>query len=118
LDNTQLFQGHAKFRNVYAPCSQVSLRDSVLHHVSAHGLQSLLGPSSLKAHANLHHSDKAIWDDAYNEEYDGLVSLPSWEVVSEDEYLCLSRGKRPFQRWPLPQLSVMSTIDLNVQNII
>jgi len=24
--------------------------------------------------------DKNIWDDAYNEEYDGLVSLPTWEL--------------------------------------
>jgi hypothetical protein len=94
LDTVQLFQGHTKFRNVYTARSQVSLRDSVLRHVSAHGLQSLLAPSSLKAHAKLHPSDKVIWDEAYNEEYDGLVLLPSWEIVSEDEYIHLSKGKK------------------------
>jgi hypothetical protein len=110
LDTAQLFQGHAKFWNVYAARSQVSLQDSVLRHVSAHGLQSLLAPSSLKAHANLHPSDKAIWDDAYNKEYDGLVSLPSWEVVSEDEYLCLSKGKKA-----LPMMAI-ATIKYDEHN--
>jgi hypothetical protein len=38
--------------------------------------------------------DKIVWDAAYNEEYDGLVSLPIWEVVSEKEYKQLSKGKR------------------------
>jgi len=38
--------------------------------------------------------DKQIWDDAYNEEYDGLVSLPTWEVVAEEKYRELSKGKR------------------------
>jgi len=37
--------------------------------------------------------DKSVWDAAYNEEYDGLVSLPTWEVISEDRYRELSKGK-------------------------
>ena len=41
--------------------------------------------------------DKLVWDQAYDEEYDGLISLPTWEIVSEAEYRQLSRGKRaPF----------------------
>jgi hypothetical protein len=51
IDTGQLFKGHAKFHNIYATWSQISLQDTVLRHVSAHGLQSLLAPSSLKHHA-------------------------------------------------------------------
>jgi len=94
LDTGQLFKGHSKFKNVYASRSQLSLRDSVLRHVSAHGLQSLLAPTSLKHHSKLSPSDKIIWDEAYNEEYDGLVSLPSWEVITEEQFQKLSRGKK------------------------
>jgi hypothetical protein len=39
-------------------------------------------------------SDKLVWDQAYDEEYDGLISLPTWEIVSEAEYRQLSKGKR------------------------
>jgi hypothetical protein len=37
-------------------------------------------------------SDKVIWDDAYLEEYDGLSSLPTWEVLTETQYKVLSKG--------------------------
>jgi hypothetical protein len=90
LDTGQLFKGYTKFRNVRTAHSQVSHRDCVLRHVSAHGLNSLLAPSSLKHHSKMTSSDKEIWDATYNEEYNGLISLPSWEVVSEDQYLKLS----------------------------
>ncbi len=36
-------------------------------------------------------NDKIIWDVRYDEEYDGLVSLPIWEVISEAEYCQLSK---------------------------
>jgi len=39
-------------------------------------------------------SYKEIWDAAYSEEYDGLTSLPTWEVISEDQYYKLSKGKK------------------------
>jgi hypothetical protein len=38
--------------------------------------------------------DKAIWDAAYDEEYDGLESLPTWEIITEDQYKLLSKGKK------------------------
>jgi hypothetical protein len=60
----------------------------------AHGLESLLAPSSLKHHAKVSAGDKLIWDAAYNEEYDGLVDLSSWEIVSEEEYCRISKGKK------------------------
>jgi hypothetical protein len=72
LDTGQLFRGHTKFRRVYHARAQVQLRDCVLRHVSAHGLTSLVAPSSLKQHLTMNHGDKNIWDAAYDEEFDGL----------------------------------------------
>jgi len=86
LDTGQLFRGHTKFKSVYAARTQLGLRDCVLRHVSAHGLKTLLAPTSLRAHDNLCPEDKFIWDAAYDEEYDGLESLPTWEVISEEQY--------------------------------
>jgi hypothetical protein len=38
--------------------------------------------------------DKLIWDAAYDEEYDGLESLPTWEILTEDQFRRISKGKR------------------------
>jgi len=94
LETAQLFRGHTKFKNVYDARTQLSLRDCVLRHVSAHGLSSLIAPTSLKHHAKMSPDDKAIWDAAYNEEYDGLESLPTWEIISEEQYKILSKGRK------------------------
>jgi hypothetical protein len=94
LDTGQLFRGHAKFRNVYDTRNQISLRDCVLRHILAHGLKSLVPPTSLRAHSKLDVTDKIIWDEAYNEEYDGLEALPTWEVISEAQYRQLSKGRK------------------------
>jgi len=83
LGTGQLFKGHTKFQQVYNTRTQVQLRDSVLRHVSAHGLTSLLAPVSLNSHHKMNASDKVIWDEAYNEEFDGLTSLPTWEVFKQ-----------------------------------
>ncbi len=85
LETGQLFCGHAKFKNVYDTRNQLSLQQCVLHHVSAHGLKYLIAPMSLKHHSKMSSSNKAIWDATYDEEYDGLTFLPSWEVISEDQ---------------------------------
>jgi hypothetical protein len=37
-------------------------------------------------------SDKAIWDDAYFEEYDGLASIPTWEIFTEAQFKALGNG--------------------------
>jgi hypothetical protein len=92
LNPGQIFKGHAKFKRVYSARAQIQLRDCVLCHVSAHGLSSLIVPSSLKSHSKLSSSDKNIWDDAYFEEYDGLSSHPTWEVLTEDQYKSLYIG--------------------------
>ena len=57
LDMGQLFRGHTKFRNVYDTRNQLSLQHCVLRHVTAHGLQSLIAPSSLKQHSKMSPSD-------------------------------------------------------------
>ncbi len=62
--------------------------------MSAHGFKSLLAPTSLKNHHHLDPGDKKIWDSAYDEDYNGLESLPMWEVITEDQYHQLSKGKR------------------------
>jgi len=50
LDTGQIFRGHTKFKTVYDTRTQLGLQDCVLRHVSAHGLTSLIAPTSLKAH--------------------------------------------------------------------
>jgi len=110
LETGQLFHGHAKFRNVYDTRNQGSLRACVLRHVSAHGLKSLIAPTLLKAHWNMDPNDKSIWDVAYDEEYDGLVYLPTWEVVSEAQFCQLSKGKHP-----LPTMAI-ATIKYDENN--
>jgi hypothetical protein len=41
-------------------------------------------------------NDKSIWVSAYNEEFDGLVSLPSWEIITEAQFKQLSKGLKAF----------------------
>jgi hypothetical protein len=92
IDTGQLFRGHTKFKRVYNTRHQVQLRDSILRHVSAHGLTSLVAPSSLKKHSTISSLDKAIWDDANFEEYDGLASIPTWEIFTEAQFKALGNG--------------------------
>ncbi len=53
LDTGQLFCGHKKLERVYQTRNQVQLQDCILHHVSVHGLQSLIAPTSIHKHALL-----------------------------------------------------------------
>lgn len=55
-------------------------------------------------------NDKQIWDDAYNEEYDGLANIPTWEVITETQFKLLSKGVKP-----LPSMAI-STIKYDSQN--
>jgi hypothetical protein len=103
LGTGQLFKGHTKFQQVYNTRTQVQLRDSVLRHVSAHGLTSLLAPVSLNSHHKMNASDKVIWDEAYNEEFDGLTSLPTWEVLTESQFKSLSKGVKA-----LPSMAIVT----------
>jgi hypothetical protein len=110
MDTGQLFRRHAKFKSVYDARSQISLRDCVLRHISAHGLKSLVAPTSLKAHKKLVELDKLIWDAAYDEEYDGLASLPTWEVITESQFKLLSKGRKA-----LPTMAI-AMIKYNANN--
>jgi len=110
IDSGQLFRGHTKFKNVYDARSQLSLCASVLRHVSAHGLKNLLAPTSLKSHQSMDPDDKMIWDAAYDEEYDGLESLPTWDIITEDQYRQLCKGKRA-----LPTMAI-ATIKYDANN--
>jgi hypothetical protein len=103
LDSGQLFRGHTKFQRVFQARDQVQLKQCILQHVSAHGLHSLVAPSSLKNHSNMIPGDKQIWDDAYNEEYDGLANIPTWEVISEHQFKLLSKGVKP-----LPSMAILT----------
>lgn len=110
MDSGQIFRGHAKFKNVYDTRAQLGLHDCVLHHVMAHGLHSLIAPTSLMAHLKMDENDRSIWDAAYNEEYDGLESLPTWEVISEAQYHQLSKGQQA-----LPTMAI-ATIKYDANN--
>jgi hypothetical protein len=110
LDTGQLFKGHTKFSRVYQARNQVQLKDCVLCHVSAHGLQSIFAPSSLKNHQSMSPTDKLIWDDAYNEEFDGLSSIPTWELITESQFKKLSKGCQP-----LPSMAI-ATIKYDEHN--
>jgi len=40
----------------------------------------------LKAIPSMTPADQTFWYAAYNEEYDGLSLLPTWEVITEDQF--------------------------------
>jgi hypothetical protein len=55
-------------------------------------------------------TDKAICEDAYSEEYDGLTSLPTWEVLTEQQFKQLSKGIKA-----LPSMAI-ATIKYDANN--
>jgi len=110
LDSGQLFQGHKEFHKVYQARNQSQLQDCILRHVSAHGLRSLIAPSLLCQITKMHCNDQVIWNEAYNEEYDDLVSIPTWGVLSESQFKLLSKGAKP-----LPSMAI-STIKYDENN--
>jgi hypothetical protein len=92
MDTGQLFCSHAKFHRVYNAGTQVQLKECVLRQLSAHGLSSLVAPTSLKSHTTMPSTDKSIWDAAYLEESDGLASLPTWEAITEAHFKTSNKG--------------------------
>ncbi len=110
LDSGQLFKGQTKFDRVYQARQQVQLKNCVLRHISAHGLDSIIAPSSLKHFQTMSTNDKNIWKQAYDEEYDGLTSIPTWEVITEQEFKNLNKGIKP-----LPSMAI-ATIKYDAHN--
>ena len=52
-------------------------------HIFATKLHSTQAPLSLKHYQFLNPKDKQIWDAAYKEEYDDLVSLGCFDIITE-----------------------------------
>jgi len=69
-----------------------------------------LAPTSLKAHSKLSPSDQEIWNDAYAEEYDGLASIPTWEIITEEQFKLLNKGRKV-----LPTMAI-ATIKYDANN--
>jgi hypothetical protein len=63
-----------------------------LRHITAHGLSSLVAPSSLEQLSTMSHADQNIWTAAYDKEFDGLSSLPAWDIITEDQFHRLGNG--------------------------
>ncbi len=58
-------------------------------HVLASTLKIL--PGSLLKALNHRNPDKDFWMPPYKEEYDGLFNNNTFDLISEDEYFCLSK---------------------------
>jgi hypothetical protein len=58
-------------------------------HVLAYTLHSAIPPGSVIKALPSNNPDKTIWYESYKEEYDGLVSNDTFDIISEEEYQCL-----------------------------
>ena len=88
VNNKKLFPGW-KHKSTVLTARIIRAKSNIIaRHVSAKGLSSLHEPTLYKHH-KLPVKDRAIWDRSYREEYDGLVNLDTWEVISEEEYKAL-----------------------------
>ena len=105
LCNTyQLFQGHPHYKTMQKLKADYKFTTLFAKHVSARGLTSEDIPTLLK-HKYLNKNDQKIWNEAYAEEYYGLVNLPCWVTISHAEYL----KTKQLVRSALPSMAV-STI--------
>jgi hypothetical protein len=66
----------------------------ISRHVSASGLKSVIGPGSLSTALYSRNPDRDIWLESYKEEYNGLSTNETFDLISEDEYfrLCKQHG--------------------------
>jgi hypothetical protein len=71
--------------------------------VSAERLQSKSPPSTLKKALAAGNPDAPIWDESYNEEYDGLTKLDTFEVLTKAQYDTL-----PNQPKAIPTMCVLT----------
>jgi predicted component of type VI protein secretion system len=55
-------------------------------------------------------NNKQIWDAAYNEEFDGLAGIPTWEIVTESQFRQLNKSVKT-----LPSMAI-STIKYDTNN--
>ena len=91
VNNKKLFKGwvqtaraiSARRTKVTANCLAHLI---IARKVSAKDLHKMEAPTLLKHH-KLHPEDKNTWDEAYRQEYQGLVDIDTWEVISEEKYI-------------------------------
>jgi hypothetical protein len=60
-------------------------------HISATDLKSLIPPGSPLKAFHLTNPDCPVWLDSYKEEYDGLLSNSTFDIISEDEFKALQK---------------------------
>ncbi len=85
VTNKKLFQGWKTNKTVLTARQIRATSNLIARHVCAKDLHVTEAPSLLR-HYQLHPEDRKKWDAAYSEEYDGLVNLDTWEVITEEEY--------------------------------
>ena len=103
LRDMSLFKGHPPYKRIEQQRQSRFVGSIVAAHVSARGLSSHHVPHLIE-HKRLKPSDKKIWDAAYREEYDGLVNLPAWITITNEQYKSMKNKIKP-----LPTMAV-STI--------
>ena len=99
IQNRKLFEGW-KTKNSVLNARQLAATSNLFSHaiycrkVSAKGLIDMHAPTSLLQHQSMHPKDKQIWDDSYKSEYNGLLDIDTFEIISEDEYQNLKHTVR------------------------
>jgi hypothetical protein len=65
-----------------------------VRHISASALKCLIPPGSASKALYPRNPDREIWLNSYKEEYDGLTSNETFDIISEEEYfkLCKHHG--------------------------
>ena len=90
IQNKKLFRGWISFDKVraarYARATSNLLSHHIIRrHISAKDLEVLAAPTLTKHH-KLTPNDKIIWDKSYKSEYDGLMNVDTWQVITEAQY--------------------------------
>ena len=91
ITNKKLFRGW-KPHSVVVTARQVWAMPNVVagivinRKVTTKDLHLMQAPTLLKHHT-LHEDDKTTWDEAYRQEYQGLVDIETWETISKDDYI-------------------------------
>ena len=94
------------------------LFNSVTIPASSMDPKRLMKAPTLLTHQQLHVDDKNTWDEAYRQEYQGIVDIDTWETITETEYNKQNTfTKASCQRWRYPPLSMMERETLSGLNI-
>ena len=112
-----LFNGHPHNKTIINLRGASLLSQIIAKHISARNLTSEEVPTLLKHHL-LNDNDKTIWDNAYNEEYDGLYDLPCWYTITQKKSIFLNTIRSFFLLWLLLPLNMTKMVVLKEQNIV